>query len=163
MTDDFNSKLDDIFNARAERLDAASKAQRELQVKQDATVKEFLEVRESVIRPALEALAQKLSDRGQECKIFETQDGEQVSGLPKGATIGIRFLLDSGAHYGRGNDYPHLTLALEKGPRKVQFYSSTMVPGRGGMSGGDGTADFGEITEELINRKALKIIAAVFK
>ena len=163
MTDDLNSKLDDIFNARAKRIEAASNAQRELEVKQDATVQEFLELRDSIIRPALEALAQKLSDKGQECKIFETQDGEQVSGLPRGATIGIRFLMDSGAQYGRGNEYPHLTLALEKAAKKVQFYSSTMVPGRGGMAGGDGSAGFGEVSEELINRKALKIIADVFK
>ncbi|WP_124358337.1 hypothetical protein [Pseudomonas orientalis] len=163
MTDDLNSNLDDIFNARAERLNAASNAKRELEIKQDATVQQFLELKEAIIRPTLEALAQKLSDRGQECKIFETQDGEQVSGLPRGASIGIRFLLDSGAQFGRGNDYPHLTLALEKAARKVQFYSSTMVPGRGGMAGGDGSADIGEVTEELINKKALKIIADVFR
>lgn len=161
MTDDVNSKLDDIFNARAERLAAATQAQIEKEKKQDAALEEFLALKESVIRPALDALSQNLSDRGQESKVFETQVGER-SGDDK-HEIGIRFLLDAGARFSRGNEYPHLTLSFDKSARKVQFYRCTMSPGKGGMAGGDGSADFDSLTEDLINQKALKVIADVFK
>lgn len=163
MTNDVDSKLDDIFNSRAERLAAAAHAQQEKEMQQDATVVEFLALKESLIRPTLEALAQKLSDKGQESKIFEVQDGERGSGSVQDAKIGIRFLLDERANYARGNEYPHLTLSLDKASRKVQFYKSTMTPSRGGMAGGDGSVDLGSLTEQLINQKALSVIGEVYK
>lgn len=160
MTDDLNSKLDDIFNARAERLNAATHAQLEKEKKQDAALEEFLVLKESVIRPTLQALSHKLSDRGHESKVFETQgDGRGVGGAHE---IGIRFLLDAGAHSSRGNEYPHLTLSFDKVVRKVQFYRSTMSPKRGGMAGSDGSADLDSVTEDLINQKALKVIAEIY-
>lgn len=161
MTDDVNSKLDEIFNARAERLAAATHAQLENEKKQDAVFEEFLVLKASVIRPALDALSRKLADRGHGSKVFETQAGDRPDGDKQ--EIGIRFRLDAGAHFGRGNEYPHLTLSFDKSARKVQFYRCTMSPGKGGMAGSDGSADFDSLTEDLINQKALKVIAEVFK
>lgn len=160
MTDDVNSKLDEIFNARAERLAAATHAQLEKEKKQDAALEEYLALKEAVIRPTLEALSRKLRDRGHESKVFETQGDER--GVGGTHEIGIRFLLDGGAHSSRGNEYPHVTLAFDKIVQKVQFYRSTMSPKRGGMAGSDGSADLSSITEDLINQKTLKVIAEIY-
>ncbi|MDP9653364.1 UNVERIFIED_ORG: hypothetical protein J2W87_001273 [Pseudomonas putida] len=163
MTDDVNAKLDAIFNARSEREAEAGRVKREAEIKQDANLQEFLALKDNVIRPTLEALAQKLSDRGQESKIFEITDGEQLHGKVRDATIGIRFLLDGAARYRDGNEYPHLTLTVDKAARRVQFYYSTMSPGRGGTASGDGFVDYDALSAAVINEKALKVIAAVFK
>lgn len=163
MTDDVNSKLDAIFNARAERLAAASHAKLEMEKKQDVNLQEFLALKASLIRPSFDALAQRLSDRGQESRVFETEDGDRVNGHAQEAKIGIRFLLDQEGRFGRGDEYPHLTLTFEKSSRKVHFYKSTMSSGKGGMSGSDGSVNLGSLTEDLINQKALKIIAEIYK
>ncbi|SET27738.1 hypothetical protein SAMN03159512_01827 [Pseudomonas sp. NFR09] len=163
MTDDLNSELDKIFTARAERLDAAAQAQQEAEVRADTTLQEFLALKEALIRPTLESLANKLSDRGQESRIVEIQDGEHVGGKVSDASIGIRFWTDRGAAIARGNEYPHLTLVLEKSRRKVNFFRSTMSPGKSGMAGSDGSVDLGLLTEDLINQKALEIIAAIYR
>lgn len=163
MTDDVDGKLDEIFNALAEKQAAAARKQQETEIKLDATLQEFNALKETLIRPTLEGLAQKLSDRGHVSKVFETEEGGPGNGSMRDARVGIRFLVDENARYGRESEYPHLTLALDKSAGKIQFYSSTMSPGKGGAAGGDGSVDLGSLSQELINQKVLKIIAAVYK
>ncbi|MCK9799303.1 hypothetical protein M1B34_16720 [Pseudomonas sp. MAFF 302030] len=163
MTDDVDGKLDEIFNALAEKQAAAARRQQETEIKQDATLQEFNALKETLIRPTLEGLAQKLSGRGHASKVFETEEGGPGNGSTRDARVGIRFLFDEKALNGRDSEYPHLTLALDKSAGKIQFYSSTMSPGKGGSAGGAGSVDLGSLTQELINQKALKIIAEVYK
>lgn len=163
MSDDVESKLNEIFSARAEKQAAALQAQREEKTVQDSALQEFLTLKDSLIRPTFEALAHKLSDRGHESRIFESHDGEGAQGRAQQyETIGLRFLTDSGTHFGRGSEYPHITLSFEKARRKVHFFRSTMTIGKGGMSGSDGSIDLDSVTEALINQKALKIIAEIY-
>ena len=163
MTVDLNAKLDAIFNARAERESEAVRLKREAEQLQEANLKDFLALKESVIRPALEALVEKLNERGHKAKVFENADGEQINGNTRSAAIGIRFLLDSAASYRSGNEYPHLSMSVDKAGRQVQFYACSMSPGRGGSAGGDGSVAFEGLSEDMIYSKALKIIAHVYK
>ena len=163
MTDDVDAKLDAIFNARSVRETEAVRIRTEAQQRQEASLQEFLALKESLIRPTLEALAQKLNERGHKCKVYEIADGEKVGGNTKEETIGLRLLLEVAANYRELNQYPHLTMSVDKSGRRVQFFSSTMSPGRGGTSGGDGSVEYDALTAELINTKALKIIAEVYK
>lgn len=163
MNDDVDAKLDAIFNARSVKEAEIVRQQREAEQRQEASLQEFLVLKESLIRPTLEALVQKLSQRGHKSKVFEIADGEKVGGNTRGETIGLRLLLDKAADYRVGNEYPHLTMSVDKSGRRVQFSYSTISPGRGGSGGGDGSVDYDALTEELINTKALKIIAEVYK
>jgi hypothetical protein len=163
MTDDVDAKLDAIFNARSAKEAEAVRLKTEAEQRQQASLQEFLALKESLIRPTLEALAQKLNERGHKCKVYEIADGEKVGGNTKVETIGLRLLLEVAANYREVNQYPHLTMSVEKSDRQVQFFSSTMSPGRGGSSGGDGSIGYDALTAELINTKALKIIAEVYR
>jgi len=162
MTDDVNAKLDAIFNARAERVAEAGRKKEQAEKQMDASLQEFLLLKEKVIIPTLEALKQSLSDRGEESIVVEVTDGELRHGRTQAAAIGLRLIIEEAARYRDGNDYPHLTLQVEKATKQVRFYYSTMSPRRGGMSSSDGPVDYADVTPELINQKALKIFAAVY-
>lgn len=162
MTDDVNAKLDAIFNARSEREAEALRIKCEAKEQRDVSLQEFLALKDNMIRPTLEALAHKLSDRGHESEIFEITDGEQLHGKVRDAAIGIRFLLDGIAKYRGSNEYPYLTLTADKVGRRVQFYYSTMSPEKGGTASVDGLVGYDALSAEIINEKAIKIIAAVY-
>ena len=163
MTDDVGAKLDAIFNARSAREAEAARLRTEEQQRQEASLQEFLALKESLIRPTLESLAQQLNERGHKCKVYEIADGEKVGGNTKVETIGLRLLLEVAANFRELNQYPHLTMSVNKTGRRVEFFASTMSPGRGGSSGGDGSVEYEALTAELINTKALKIIAEVYR
>jgi hypothetical protein len=162
MTDDVGAKLDVIFNARAEREAEAGRVKREAQLKRESSLQEFLALKDTVIRPTLEALAQRLSDRGQKSEIVEITDGEMIHGKVRDAAISLRFLLDTVASSLSSNDYPHLTLSADKVGRRVAFHFSTISPGKGGTSSTNGLVDYDAVTAEIINEKALKLIAVVY-
>jgi hypothetical protein len=162
MTDDVGAKLDAIFDARAEREAEAGRVKREGQLKREARLQEFLALKDSVIRPTLEALAKRLSDKGQKTEIVEIADGEMLHGKVQDAAIRLRFLLDTAARYLGSSEYPHLTLTADKYDRRVVFHFSTVSPGSGGTSSTDGFVGYDDLTAEIINEKALKLIAAVY-
>jgi len=158
MTDDVSAKLDAIFNARAEREAEAGRVKRELEVKQDASLQEFLTLKDNLIRPTLEALVNQLSDRGEASEIFEFTDGQMIHAKKQDAAIGIKFLLDTAARYRSSSEYPHLTLSADKSTRRVLFHFST----KGGTSSTDGLVGYDDLTAEVINEKALKLIKAIY-
>lgn len=163
MTDDVNARLDSIFGARAARELAAAQRENETKKKERDSLQEFLSLQESVIRPALEALAQNLKDRGQVCNVFDITDGEHLGGSPQEAAIGIRFLTGSSAGSRTHNDYPHLTIKADKRRGRVQFFYSTMSPGRGGSASSDESIGYKDLTVDMINEKAIAIIAEAYR
>ncbi len=163
MTDDVNARLDAIFNSRSEREAEAARSNVEAERNQRINLEEFMALMESLIRPTLETLAQNIKDRGHQCSVFEIADGEHLGGKRRDAAIGIRFLVDASVSQRHWNDYPHLTMSVDKANRQIEIYSSTMVPGKGGSSGGELPIAFEALTVDLIHQKALKIIAAVYK
>lgn len=163
MTDDLNAKLDAIFNARSNKEAEAERLKQEIAQQREVSLQEYLVLQNNLIRPALEVFVQKLADRGHKSSIYEIADGEQVSGNTRSATIGIRLLLNQETTHRGSHEYPHVSMSVDKAGRRVQFTHSTMVPGKGGMAGGDGAVGYDELTAELINEKVLKVIAAVFK
>lgn len=163
MTDDVNARLDSIFNARTARDAEAALKLSETQQRERNSLQEFLALQESVIRPALEALAQNLKGRGQVCNVFEITDGEHLGGRAQEAAIGIRFLVGNSSSGRTGNDFPHLTLKVDKRGGKVQLFSSTISPGRGGSAGSDESIGYKDLTVDLINEKAIAIIAQVYR
>lgn len=163
MTDDLNARLDAIFDAKSSKEAEAERLKEEIARQKEAGLQEFLALQNNVIRPTLEIFVQKLAERGRKSSIYEIADGEQVGGNTRSATIGIRLLLDQESKYRGSNEFPHLSMSADKAGRRVQFYHSTMSPGRGGTAGGDGTVGYDELSPDLINEKVLKVIAAVFK
>lgn len=162
MTDEVNAKLDAIFNARAEREAEAGRKKQEAEQQLDASLQEFLLLKEKVIIPTLEALKNSLSDRGEESVVVEVTDGELRHGRTQDAAVGLRLIVEDAARYRDGNEYPHLTLQVSKATRQVLFQYSTMSPRRGGSSSSYGAVNYADVTAELINEKALKVFAAVY-
>lgn len=164
MSDDVDAKLDAIFNARAERIAENKRVKLEAEQKQEKSLQDFLELQASVMRPTLNALAQKLTDRGLESRVFETQDGQKKGNEVLPASIGIKFLHRQVLKFRDGEDAPYLTLTLDKSVNRVLFHFSTFSPGRkDGNSGVATMADFASVTANLINNEALKIVEAIYK
>jgi hypothetical protein len=164
MSDDLDAKLDAIFNARAERIAEAKRVRQEAEQKQERSLEAFLDLKCSVIRPTLDALAHNLTDRGLESRVFEVADGQPKGNEVLPASIGIKFLHHQILQIRDGEDAPHLTLTLDKALRRVVFHFSNVFPGR--KNGEEGVAtivDFDSVTATLINDEALKVIGAIHK
>ncbi|WP_421527282.1 hypothetical protein [Pseudomonas brenneri] len=163
MTDDVNARLDSIFSARTAKEVEATQRANEARQKETNSLQAFLKLQEDLIRPALEALAQNLQDRGQVCNVFDITDGENLGGRRQEAAIGIRFLAGGSTSSRTGNDYPHLTIRVDKRQERVQFFYSTISPGRGGSASSDASIGYDDLTVDMINEKAIAIIAEVYR
>lgn len=164
MSDDLNAKLDAIFDARAKRIAEAKRVRLETEQKLERSLEAFLNLKTSVIRPTLDALAHNLKDRGLESRVFEVEDGQQKGNEVLPASIGIKFLHHQLLELRGGEDAPYLILTLDKAASRVLFHFSNFFPGRkDGESGVATIVGFDSVTAELINDEALKVLAVIHK
>jgi hypothetical protein len=163
MSDNLNTKLDAIFDARAQRVAEARRVRLETEKKQEENLKAFLVLQTSVIRPTLEDLAKNLTDRGLECAVFETVDGQQKGSETLAAGNGIEFYRHVIFKTIRKGESPHLTLMLDKATGRVLFHFSTASMDQKGETGVSTVVNLDAVTADLINEEALKVIAIVCK
>lgn len=162
MFDDLHAKLDAIFEARAKRIAEAQRVRVERDKKQEANLQAFLELQESVIRPTLEALANYLTDRGEESGIYESTDGQQKGNEKLSAAIGIKFYRHVILKSLTKEKVPSLNFLLDKDAGQVLIQYDTSTTQREGVSG-ESTVDLGAVTADLISAEALKVIQIIFK
>jgi hypothetical protein len=75
MKSDIKKGLDDVFAKHEASRKAAAERQQAIQTKEEAFLKEFLEKRDSIIRPAMEAVGQYLKEKGYSSEITTEEDG----------------------------------------------------------------------------------------
>lgn len=163
MSNEINAKLDAIFDARAQRIAEAKRVRLEAEQQQEENLQAFLALQKSVIQPTLEALANNLTDRGQECQVFETTDGQKKGSETLAAGSGIIFYSHIILKSIQKGPNPHLTLMLDKAVGRVVFHFSTSYSEQEGQTGVAAVVDFDSVTADLINEEALKVIAIICK
>jgi len=162
MKTEIKNSLDEIFTRHEASKRNAEQQQKKKQSEDAEFLKSFLDVQESVIRPAMLAIAQYLKARGYDCEITTERDGfHATEQRPIEASIKLKMFTDERRH--SRHDTPCFSVTCEKNAKRVRFHESTLSPGRGGKAGTSGHAALSEVTEELIQQKVLKIIEEVFR
>jgi hypothetical protein len=164
MNKETKKSLDAIFAKHDATKKAAAKIQEDAKAAESASLAKFLEIRESVIRPAMTMVGEYVKSKGYAYEIHTEEDDVSRSRDRNrifSASIQISFLKGISQTYEMGN-FPFLSVSCDKTEGSVHFVRSTMYPGRGGQSGPAGTAAIEDITQDLVQAKILEILAAVF-
>jgi hypothetical protein len=157
MKDNVRRALDVLLDKHDDAKRAEEKKQAAEQHARNEFVRQFVETRDTIIRPAMQAMSDYLKERGHSLYI-SVDDGSQPSRLRHSITLHSTM---GGSD--SGGNCPHLTAICDAYRHKVDFHVSTISASRGGFAGGDGEAELSQITEELITAKMAKVIQELFK
>jgi hypothetical protein len=160
MKKDVEQQIDAVFKAREEKAQRAHEVYKEKEDKATAFLQRFLAHRASVIKPALESIADYLRTKGVDSRIEEADD--QHSQQAASITISLPVAtLDHSGHPSMDKQ-PHLTVICDKHAQLVRFHESTMSPTSSGHAGGVGEAKLEDVTEDLVHQKVLTVVKDVF-
>lgn len=160
MDQDKKQEIDALFSAMKMKEDKVKAIREERESKEAAFLNSFLELRASVIRPAMEKIVEYLDSKAFKSVIRETEEdrsGQQQTA----ASITISFGPSANSYSSQQN--PHFTARADRSAQKVQFHECTIGPNHGGHSGSAGANMLEEITEALIQEKIMKVLRAVIK
>ena len=159
MKKDVEQQIDKVFKAREEKAQRAHELYKEKEDKATAFLQRFLTHRASVIKPALESIADYLRTKGVDSRIEEADDQHSQQAA---ITISLPVAtLDRNKHPSMENQ-PHLSVICDKHAQLVRFHESTMSPTSGGHAGGAGEAKLEDVTEDLVHQKVLAVVKDVF-
>ncbi|MCJ1883840.1 hypothetical protein LNN38_03165 [Pseudomonas sp. LA21] len=163
MKDEVKGALDSIFSAHAEKKREQVTAANELARRQFEFLEEFGRYAEQVVRPAFESVGEHVKKNGYDYRVASQPYKQDSRGVTTDPSITVYFIVPNDGKHRQLSEYPHLSVAANKGTQKVLLHESTMVPGRGGMSGGGTGIPLDQLTEDLIHTQLLKILGAVFR
>jgi hypothetical protein len=158
MKDEIKSKLDAILDRHDAAKRAAAEAKRVAENKEQAFIREFLKICDTVIRPAMEEIGNSVSVRGISFRI-SNQDAipsDPRRGGGQGPSIAITFF--PGQQEYPEHDFPAFTVFGNKYKQNVTFHERTMMPGRGGSAGPSGEANLAELSSDLVQTKILNVL-----
>ena len=160
MKKNVEHQIDSVFKAREERAQRALEAYQEKEDKATAFLQRFLAHRASVIKPALESIADYLRTKGVDSRIEEASDehSQQAASI----TICLPVATLDRSEHPSMDKQPHLTVICDKHAQLVRFHESTMSPTSSGHAGGVGEAKLEDVTEDLVHQKVLTIVKDVF-
>lgn len=164
MKTEVQRELDAVI-AKLEAAKQAAARERETREQgEQAKLRNFLEICENIIRPAMTEFGEYIKRRGLYYQIFSEEDGyyEGKTQRPREASITVNFAPDSQLQ-GPIYNYPHFKVGFDKALDRVWFYESTVMPNRDGHSGEAGEAALSHLTEEFIQEKLLALFARVFR
>ncbi len=159
MKDELRAQLDGIFDARdaVERRHAEVKAAAE--TKRQKNAREFMNLRESVIRKAMETCGQYLQQRGYGFEISTDDAKVDSRGVSSDASITLNFF--KGRRTLELHKYPHLKVISKPDNGEVVFHMNTIGPVGGGQSGMCGTYPMSALNEELVQERFVHVIRAM--
>lgn len=163
MNNDIKSKLDAAFLKHEASKRAAVEAKQAAETKEQVFLRQFVEARESIIRPAMEEVGEYIKGKGYTYEIFTEDDKSSPDGRGRSTPASIQLALFLDERRYPVHDFPNFSIICEKGQQRVRFHGSTISPGRGGYSGSAGEATLSEVTKELVQEKILKIVTEVFR
>jgi hypothetical protein len=163
MKDEIRSKLDAAFERHEASRRAVTEAREVKETKEQVFSRSFSELRDSLIRPAMEEIGQYVKGKGYSYEISTEDEHVATDSRSRStsASIKITLFLDERKH--PEYEMPFLSVIAQKERQNVRFHESTMVPGRGGASGPAGETSLAEITPQLIQEKILKVVSDVFR
>ena len=165
MRKEIETKLDELFAQGAARELAAGQADEVRETEEEKFVRSFIEKRDAVIRPAMEAFGEYVTDKGlaYEITVIESGFGRTSGGntREKQPLIEITFFRGEKRH--PRDDYPGLRVMCRKQSRSVHFHERAMWPFGGGHAGSAGEASLEAVTEDLVHQKLLHLLTAVLQ
>lgn len=161
------TNLESEINALLDSNDEKKKKQVQTQIKAKDEAAEFVElfkdVAQKVIRPALEKIKEQLDGRGRPCRIEEDTDCVTHDAKEQRAAVSIYFDISQDKYVSRLYEYAHVSFWCDKHSKVVQVRESTIAPNHGGHSGSGGGLKIGEVTEESVNSKVIKVLREIYK
>jgi hypothetical protein len=145
MSKAIDSELDEIAAAHNAAVDAANQSAARIQADVTAFIKAWEACRYKVVKPTLNEVVAKLTERGMPASVGDSASGISFSVLPA----------EMSTRPASREPPPNLLIAGTPGANRVTFRLST--PGARQVS-----YPVGEITEELIERHALELIRSVY-
>jgi hypothetical protein len=157
--------LDALFAKQEASRKAAVQAQKTEEEYEAAALRRFVELRDKIIRPAMEAMGNYLKKKGYASQIVVEDEGikERRDTQPLLVPSSIRMNLGPAALAPTGL-IPHLTVTCDKSDGRVAFsYGTFSGRSGGGESGSAGEADLSEVTEDLILKKLMMVIEKIVR
>lgn len=160
MKDELKLSLQGIFESKAlsdadAKLRAAATAEARA-----ASLAEFYKICEQVIEPAMQEVGAIIKSNGLDFRISSVKDEKRNNTGPENS---IRFTIITDSSNHPLYEYPGLSVIFDKFGGSVHFHASTIAPGRGGTSGGDGSMKLSELTADLIQTRIVAIAQKVFR
>lgn len=121
----------------------------------------FLDKRETVLRPVMEATGRFLFGKGFEYEIVSEEDGVDGFGREIEAKIGLIVVKPPRIH--RLHEYPGLTAICEKHSKLVRFQARKRWPGQGGAASSVGVMTLEEMTCSVVQDKLLDVLTELFR
>ncbi|MBR0945949.1 hypothetical protein [Bradyrhizobium liaoningense] len=163
MKDDIKSKLDAAFEKHEASKRSAAEAKQVAETKEQIFSREFIQARDTIIRPAMEEIGGYVKGKGYSYEISTEDDKPSPDGRSRSVPASVRLTIFLGERRYQVHENPGFSVICEKGQQKVRFHECTMSPGRGGHAGPAGEATLSQVTKDLIQEKILKVVAEVFR
>ncbi|RTM05674.1 MAG: hypothetical protein EKK31_15030 [Hyphomicrobiales bacterium] len=157
------SKLDTIFAKHQKTKDAALEAKKKGEDTATSFLKAFLEKREKVIRPAMEAVGEYVKGKGYAYQVSTEDDRPSPDGRGRHTPASIRLTIFLENGRGQLHEHPGYSVICEKAQQKVRFHENTTSLGRGGHSGPAGESKLEDVTSDTLQAGILKVIEEVFR
>jgi hypothetical protein len=153
--------LEALMAKYEQKLLKTKRQEEQVSMKEEEFVSEYLRVEREVIRPGMEEMGEALKERGHDYRIDEVRSdsGERLedpsikfrvfpSGIPRAMF--------------REDNTPSVAFMGIRRDMKVRVWESTMLPNRGGHSGGGSILDLEQVKPELVEREGLGLLAQIF-
>ena len=158
MNKENESHLESILHSFEQKLAKVKDAQEQRRSAEDTSYAEFKRVRSEIIRPAMDDIGTQLKARGHTVELLEVGDERSkrdakmtmritIGGVPSSAYIPENTVLVSFSHAGR---------------TAISIQASTPSQHRSGFPGARGDYALSEITTDLVEKKILEVLEAVF-
>lgn len=164
MKPDTQAKFDAIFARHNAVQRAAADKKHAIETKEAVFLRQFLDARETVMRPAMQAIGDTLKANGYDFGIVTSEDGDDAregEQRARQASIRLEFLL------GEAPEPPHeppgFMVSCDKGKQLVRFYESTIRPGGGGRAGPCGETELSGLTADRLQEEILHVVEELFR
>jgi hypothetical protein len=139
MKQEIQASLDAVFEKHEASKRIAALAKQTGETKESEFLRAFLEARETIVRPAMQAIGEYVKSKGYDFSISTREEGyERAEPGRRYIPASIALQLYLGGTPRGAQEAPGLTVICEKSNQRVWFHENTIGGSRGGHSGSAG-------------------------
>ncbi len=163
MTPQTQARLDAVFARHTAARQAEADKKHAIETNEAAFLRQFLDARHSVMRPAMQAIGDYVKAAGYDFAIATREDGDDASsGDQRSHPASIRLDLLLGDTPAPPQEAPGFMVTCDKVKRLVRFHESTIRPAGGGRAGPCGEADLTALTADRLQQEILHVVEELF-
>lgn len=159
MDEEIKNRIDALLAEKLTKEKKVQEARESREKKEDLFLNQFIEARESIVKPAMEEIKEYLSKQGLS-SVIETKEQDHSRQARTSASITIRFTMKYEG-YRQPHEYPNLSVIADVAKQNIRFTESTIGPNHGGHSGTAGECALNQLTKEFIHKKIMKVLEAI--